>query len=167
MNFNFLFDLKDLLISWGVQEKYASYLNFFSGIAVILLLALLSDLITKKIILTIIARIVEKTSNNWDDIIYKKKVFNRLSHLAPAIIIYFSIGHVLTDFPRLENFLLNTIQVYMIVVLLLVFNSFLLAMHEIYLTLEMSKSRSIKGFIQIGQIILFSIAAHPHFICNS
>jgi miniconductance mechanosensitive channel len=159
MNFNFLFDIKDLLISWGIQEKYVSYLNFFSGIAAVLILALLSDLITRRIILSVIARIVEKTTNTWDDIIFERKVFNRLSHLAPAIIIYISIGHVLTDFPKLEIFLLKTIQIYMIIVTLLVFNSLLLALHEIYLTLVMSKSRSIKGFIQIGQIILFSITA--------
>jgi miniconductance mechanosensitive channel len=159
MDFNFLFDIKYLLISWGIQEQYASYLNFFSGITAVLIFALLSDLITRRIILTVIARIVEKTTTTWDDIIYERKVFNRLSHLAPAIIIYISIGHVLTDFPRLEVFLLKIIQIYMIVVTLLVFNSFILALHEIYMTLEISKNRSIKGFIQIGQIILFSITA--------
>jgi miniconductance mechanosensitive channel len=158
MDFNFLFDLKQLFITWGIDEKYASHLNFFSGIAAILMLALLSDLITRRIIVSIIGRIVEKTTTNWDDIIYERRVFNRLSHLAPAIIIYISIDHVMTDMPRLENFLQNTVQVYMIVVALLVFNSFLLALHEIYLTLEISKNRSIKGFIQIGQIIVFSIA---------
>jgi miniconductance mechanosensitive channel len=159
MNFNFLFDLKELLISWGVRPEYANYLNFISGVVVVLVLALLSDLITRKIILTVIARIIKKTTNTWDDIIYERRVFNRLSHLAPAIIIYISISHVLTDLPRLEIFLLKSIQIYMIIVALLVFNSFLLALHEIYLTLEISKNRSIKGFIQIGQIILISITA--------
>jgi miniconductance mechanosensitive channel len=159
MNFSFLFDIKELLLSWGVREEYVSYFNFFSGIATILILALLSDLISRMLILTIIARIVEKTANNWDDIIFDRKVFNRLSHLAPAIIIYFSISHVLTDFPRLEKFLLNSVNIYMIIVGLMVLNSLVLALNEIYMTFEISKNRSIKGFIQIAQILLFSITA--------
>jgi len=158
MNFNFLYDIKEFLISWGIQEKYASYFNFFSSIIFVLILALLSDLISRRIIIIVIARFVEKTTATSNYIIKRRKVFNRFSHLAPAIIIYFSISHILTDFPRLEVFLLKTIQVYMIVVTLLVFNSFLLALNEIYLSLEISKNRSIKGYIQIGQIIVFSIA---------
>jgi len=159
MDFNFLFDIKNLLLGWGVDEKYIVYLYPLVGIGLILLLALLSDLIARRVILTIIAKIVVKTENNWDDIILERKVFNRLSHLAPALVIFYSIGYALNDFPKIEIFLQDTVSIYMIIVTALVFNSFLLALLEIYQTLEISKNRSIKGYIQIVQIVVFSIAA--------
>jgi miniconductance mechanosensitive channel len=159
MDFNFLFDIKNLLLGWGVDEKYIVYLYPLVGIGLILLLALLSDLIARRVILTIIAKIVAKTENNWDDIILERKVFNRLSHLAPALVIFYSIGYALNDFPKIEIFLQDTVSIYMIIVTALVFNSFLLALLEIYQTLEISKNRSIKGYIQIVQIVVFSIAA--------
>lgn len=159
MDFNFLFDIRNLLLEWGIDEMYIVYLYPLVGISLILMLAFLSDIIARRIILGIIARIITKTENTWDDIILKRKVFNRLSHLAPALVIYYSIGYALNDFPKIEIFLQHTVSIYMIIITTLVFNSFLLALNEIYQTLEISKNRSIKGYIQIIQIIVFSIAA--------
>lgn len=159
MDFNFLFDIRNFLQNIGIQDSYIEFLYHLIGIGFIILAAIISDIICRRIILTIIARIVRKTENNWDDIILERKVFNRLSHLAPAIVVYFSIGFALKDFPKLLNFLQNTVDIYMIIIITLVINSFLLALNEIYQTLEISKNRSIKGYIQIVQIIVFSVAA--------
>ena len=49
--------------------------------------------------------------------------------------------------------------VYMIIVIMLVVNSFLSALHDIYLTYEISKVRPIKGFVQVVKIILFFIGS--------
>jgi miniconductance mechanosensitive channel len=159
MDFNFLFDIRNFLHSIGVEESYIEFLYHLVGIGFIVLAAVLSDLICRRVILTIIARIVRKTENNWDDIILERKVFNRLSHLAPAIVVFYSISFALKDFPKLELFLQHTVNIYMIIIITLVINSFLLALNEIYLTLDLSKNRSIKGYIQIVQIIVFSVAA--------
>ncbi|MGD2034455.1 MAG: mechanosensitive ion channel [Bacteroidales bacterium] len=158
MEIQFLFDVKDILLNWGIKDIYANYINITFGIIVILLLAWLSDIVARKIIVSLIGRIIKKTSTNWDDILYEKKVFDRLSHLAPAIVLHYSIGFVLTDYERLSVILQGAVIIYMIIIGLLVLNSFILSLGYIYETLPVSKNRSIKGYMQIVQIIVFSVA---------
>lgn len=141
-----------------MQENIADVVNIIFCILIILLLAALADIVTRKIILDIISRIVRRTSTTWDDIIFKKKVFNRLSHLAPAIILFYSAGFILGNYETLMNIIQTMIKIYMIVVTLMVITSFVSALHEIYQTIPISKDRPIKGYIQVVMIILYIIA---------
>jgi miniconductance mechanosensitive channel len=120
-------------------------------------IAFLADLLTKRIILTIITRIVKKTETTWDDIVLEKKVFNRLSHFAPALTIYYFMSYLFVDYPKLVSFFQNGVLIAMVVIGLMVLNSFLQALHEIYLTLDISKNRPVKGYIQVAQIMFYSI----------
>ncbi len=158
MKIRLLFDIKQILMDWGMQENIADVFNIIFYILIILLIAILTDIVTRKLILGIIRRVIKKTSTSWDDIVYKRKVFNRLSHLAPAIILFYSTGFVLGNYENLINVIQVLIKIYMILITLLVLNSFLGAIHEIYQTLPMSKDRPIKGYIQVILIILYTIA---------
>jgi miniconductance mechanosensitive channel len=154
----FLFDIKDLLHQWGMSADNAYVVNIIFGFFFILFLAFLSDVITRRVIIIVIARLAAKTKTIWDDILIEKKVFNRLSHLAPAIVLWYSVGLVLAHYPVLMVIARKTLSIYMIIVVLMALNAFLKALNEIYLTLAVSQGRSIKGYIQLAQIIFFSIA---------
>lgn len=78
-------------------------------------------------------------------------MFHRLSHIVPAIIIYLST-YLFTEYASLIE---KGVTIYLIVVILLVINSFLNAIHDYYITLEISKTRPIRGYIQVAKIILF------------
>lgn len=158
MKIRFLFDIKQILMDWGMQENIADVINIIFCILIILLIAILTDIVTRKLILGIIRRVIKKTSTSWDDIVYEKKVFNRLSHLAPAIVLFYSTSFVLGNYESLIDVIQVLIKIYMIVVTLLVLNSFLGAFHAIYQTLPVSKDRPIKGYIQVIMIILYTIA---------
>lgn len=158
MKIRFLFDIENILADWGISEKLAGQLNIVFGIAIILLLAFLSDIITRRIILNVIRVIVRRTKTSWDDIILQKKVFNKLSHLAPAVVLYFSVKFVFAGNLQLSLFLQGGIKIYMILISLLVLNSFLLALLTIYRTLPIAENRPIKGYLQVIQIILYGIA---------
>ena len=145
-------------MTWGFQENAADVLNIIFCILIVLLIAILSDIIARKLILGFIRRIVKKTSTTWDDIIYSKKVFNRLSHLAPAIVLYYLVSFVIGNYESLTDVIQVIIKIYIIIVTLLVFTSLLSALHEIYQTLPVSKDRPIKGYIQVILIILYTIA---------
>jgi miniconductance mechanosensitive channel len=132
--------------------------NMIFGIAFIFFLALLSDIITRKVIVIAIAKAVARTKTVWDDILLEKRVFNRLSHLAPAIVLWYSAGHVLTSFEVVMMLVQKALNMYMIVVVLMTINAFLKGLNEIYLTLPAAQGRSIKGYIQVAQIFFFSVA---------
>jgi miniconductance mechanosensitive channel len=143
--------LRDWLIRQGVSEGLSGYLGWI-GIAIgIFILAFLFNYIAKKFLLAGISYFVKRSRTRWDDYLLRRKVFTRLSHLAPALVIYFSAPL----FPSIQDYLQRFSMVYMILVGLLVVNSFLNAVVDIYRTFEVSRQRPIKGFVQVAKIILF------------
>jgi len=156
MKIRWLFDIKEILLNWGMQEHHADILNVAFGIFIVLLAAFLSDIIARKLILTALRRIIKKTTTQWDDIIYERKVFNRLSHLAPALILFYSSDVILNEYETWLALIHGALQIYMILVAILVINSFLLAANQIYLMRPISKDRPIKGYIQVVQIIVYA-----------
>ena len=83
----------------------------------------------------------------------REKVFHKLSHLVPAIIIYFSAS----IFPAYQVLIEKPQRTYMIIVTITVLNAPLNAFDDIYRSFEVSKIRPIKGYIQVVKIVLFII----------
>ncbi len=128
---------------------------------IIFTLSFIANLIAKRYILRALSFLISRTKNKWDDIFLERNVFNRLSHLAPAIVIYISASIVFPpgDDHPLEMLMRRAAMVYMIMVGLLVINSFFSAIAEIYSNFEISKHRPIKGYIQALKIIIYLFAA--------
>jgi miniconductance mechanosensitive channel len=59
--------------------------------AIVLLLALIAYYIVKKIIIPIVAKVVEKTKTQIDDILLSNKVLNRISFFVPLFVLHSSI----------------------------------------------------------------------------
>jgi miniconductance mechanosensitive channel len=154
----FLFDIQKLLQQWGLTPYQADVINIAFGVFFILFLAFLSDIVIRRVIVIVIARLVARTKTIWDDILLKRRVFNRLSHLAPAVILWHSVGFVLAGYPVVMAITQKALSVYMILLILLAVNVFLKGLNEIYQTLPAAQGRSIKGYIQVAQIIFFSVA---------
>lgn len=155
--------IDDIVIQWltstGLDADVSKWLSIIIVVLGIAILSFLADFIARKIILTILNRIAKKTKTLWDDILFERKVFNRLSHLAPAIVIFSLAPLALLESPGWINFIQILTRVYMIFVVLLVLDSFLNAMHDIYNTFEVSKKKPIKGYIQVVKIVIYFIGA--------
>ena len=117
-------NLSDSLLSWGVAAEQAQTIKVLIILGGIILASLLADFITKRIIITFISQIVKKSKNQWDDIILEKKVFNKLAHFAPALVIHYSVEQALTNSPKLVGFIQTLIYIYMIFVAIQVAISF-------------------------------------------
>lgn len=151
--------LKNWLINHGVNASFADMLKIMIVFAIIIVLAIIANYVTKNILLAILFRFAKKTETVLDDILVEKRVFHKLAHMAPAIIVYYTISLPLAAHPGLLRILQDLTQVYMIVVGLMTLLAFLDALHQMYLTLPISKTRTIKGYVQVVKIILFLFAA--------
>ena len=147
----------ELLSGTGISDTLVVLIENLTVIIITVILAILADYLVKRIIISSIARVVKRSKNDWDDVFVEQKVFNRLAHLAPAIIIFYSLQYIF-EAERLVNFLGNITQTYMVIVVLLVVDALLNALHEIYMRLPVSKGRNIKGFIQVVKIIFYFVA---------
>jgi miniconductance mechanosensitive channel len=147
----------ELLSGTGLSDSLLIFIENATIILVTIILAILADYVVKKIIVSSIARIVRRSKNDWDDVFVEQKVFNRLAHLAPAIIVFYSLQYIF-EAENLVTFLGNVTQTYMVIVVLLVIDALLNALHEIYKRLPVSKGRNIKGFMQVIKIIFYFVA---------
>ena len=149
--------LKELFINAGISYSIASILSTISLVISVLVLSWLSNVIAKFIILRIVTAAVKKSKSLWDDIFLEQKVFTRLSHLAPALVIWFMSAWALKDYPVWLVVVHKMTYIYLIVVGTFVINSFVESWHQVYLTLPISKHRHIKGYVQLVKILVILI----------
>ena len=150
--------LKDLFIQTGLSYSLSTFLSALTLITGVLILSWLANLVTKAIILKIVHRIVKRTTSTWDDIFLEQKVFTRLSHFAPALVIWTMAGWALKPYPVWLIVVHRLTYIYMVMVGTIVMISFIEAWHTIYNTLPISKHRHIKGYVQLVKIFVFLVA---------
>lgn len=147
----------DLLEKIGLEGQNAVTAKSILMILGILIVAIIANFVTKHIILNIVKRIIKRTKTTYDDIFITKNVFQNLSHLVPALIIYYTIEYAIPKSPEMISMIQSAMYIYMILVFTFVLNSFLNALHEIYSTFKVAKKIPIKGYIQVVKIIIIFI----------
>jgi len=147
----------ELLSGTPLSDRTLVFLENASIILLTVIVAILADFIVKRIIISAIAALARRSKNDWDDVFVEQRVFNRLAHLAPAIIVFYALNYIF-EAPNLVNFLGNITQSYMVIVVLLVIDALLNALHEIYHRLPISQGRNIKGYVQVVKIIFYLAA---------
>ena len=153
-----MYIISDWLIRLGVGQAAAVFGGRLLAIVVMLAAAFIAYIIAKRILLRIVKRLVERSKTIWDDILLKRKVFNRFSYFAPALVIYWMAPLVLAGLPAAIATLQLAAKIYMVVVGLLVFDSFLNSVVEIYRTFEFAQKIPIRGFVQAAKIVLYFFA---------
>jgi len=145
--------IKNWMVEQGVSSQVAAYLANLTVLLLIVGLCVAANFVTKKIVLRIIASFIMKNRFTWDNVFLERKVFNRLSHIVPAIIIY-SFAPV---FPHARTAIEKGSAVYIMIVSMMVFDAFLNACNDIYNTYDISKQKPIRGYIQVVKILVFII----------
>lgn len=143
----------NMLTYFGVEGEPADYLANGLMVAFIALVSIIAHYIAKGIVLKILSHYIRNNRFQWDNYIWERKVFHKLAHAVPAIIIYFSAPL----FPAYQALIVKGVAFYAIIVGLMVINSLLDAVHDIYRTFEISKLRPIRGYLQVVKIFIFII----------
>jgi len=160
--FLFLFGFEqwftEMLEKCGLSGDAVFYFKAVVYIFILVLLSALANWIAKNVILVFVWKFTFKTKNQLVRFLVEKKVFRRLSHLAPVIIIY-TLGPVmLADYPNLANLTYLITHIYLIVVGWLVIYAFTNAAVAMYDTFEIAKTRPIKIYVQVFKILVGVVA---------
>lgn len=132
-------------------------LSRFIAITGVIIICAIADFIAKRIILKNLNFLIGVTETKWDDTFVERKVFDKLSHLAPVFVIYLMTPFALEGYDNLIGFITKAALALTIVIGILVVDSILNAVNDIYLTFEVSREVPIKGFIQIVKIVIYFI----------
>jgi miniconductance mechanosensitive channel len=153
--------MHDLVLSLVSRLGLSAQLTVALARAVLLagalLLSFLADFVAKKLLLRILTDLSRRTSTTWDDAVVRRGVFKNLAHYAPALVLYFLLPLIFPEVSDLLAFVQRVILVYMIGITILVLDSLLGAVHDIYRGYEIAKNRPIKGYIQVVKIILYAV----------
>ena len=138
------------LVEQGVPEGIAGWLSWLGVAVALALLAVVANFVAKGALMTTVRYFVRKTPTKWDDALMRRHVFTRLSHLAPALVIYY--GAVL--FGTTPALVIQRLAVaYILLAGLYTLFAFLSAVADIYETFDVSKRKPIKSYIQIVKIV--------------
>ena len=142
---------------WGLDGVMLESAARGTIIALLLVLCVIANFVAKRVILTSIGKLVEKTKTKWDDILFGRKVFAKFSHLAPGIVIYLLAKETFFWSEDLIRFMEVVSRIYMVLVGFFVGSALLDAIVDIYRTYDVSRSIPIKSFVQVAKLIVFFI----------
>lgn len=95
-------EVNHALLSAGMDEALADKVDNFVILLLIIGVALLANLICRKIILRTVAKLVKQTKATWDDIVFNHKVMVHVSRMVAPILIYLAIPIAFSGTCRLQ-----------------------------------------------------------------
>lgn len=137
-------------------EMYAKLSAILVTILAIILVAMIVHQITKWIVVKVIHRLVEKSKTDWDDYLLKHKVFQSLSHLASAMVFYYSCNF--SDIEHITRLMTSITNIYFVIIFVKVISGTLKAASDIYNTTPYAANRPIKGYIQLAMTLVYFVA---------
>ena len=125
-------------------------LNSLSILGILAILSLVAFWITEKIIIKLLTKMLQKTSTQMDDILIKHNVFKRLTYVVPALIFY----NFAYAAPQFTIMIQRTSLTLMAISGLMVINSFLNALNDIYKKTKYHERLDINSYLQITKLII-------------
>lgn len=123
-------------------------------IVIILFGAAFVFFVCKKWLSVLIWKIVGKTKNHWDDILYEQRFFSKLSYLIPPITAYIILANIEWEHVGL---LRRIVDIWTVIAFMLIIVALLNSINKIYESYPVSRNRPITVFIQIFKIFFYSV----------
>ena len=149
--------IENLLSRVGLNENVTTYISEAISLITLIVITLVLYHVVFFAIRKTVYVFIEKSESKRDDILIKNKVFRRLCLLVPAYLIRFNIEAAVPSFPVLSSAIILFTKIYEVFVYSRVIDAILSTLNDIYDTYEISKSKPIKGFIQVLKTIIYIV----------
>lgn len=149
--------MNEILIDWGIDPKLA---NMFDETIIAVLMIGVSiglDYLCQAIFVGGMKRYTKRAPHQWNTLLMKRKVVHHLIHVLPGILVYFLLPLAFVRGKEILDFSQKICAVYIIAAILFTINGLLLVMLDVYNAKDKQKSRPMKGFVQVLQVLLFFI----------
>lgn len=158
MDYDINAKIEEYLIEWGVPTDTAQVLDVILLIALLGIVCIIADFLTRRVFLSTIQRLASKTKSDWDDVLVDKKVFNYLAHLAPAAIVEIFIPVLFPASEELVEIILTANHLYVIVVILFSVLALFDSLQVILSRMKMFQGKPIASYIQLFKLISYILA---------
>lgn len=137
-------NIKDFLFEYPFFNTLLQLIGVF-------LLAFVSYIIVKKLLVSGVYKIVQKTKTEVDDILLNEVILKRIAYIAPIVV----LSQFLYLIPELETTLRRFAESVIVIFLLMIIGSLINAGNEIYEKSKKYERRPIKGYLQIAKMIIY------------
>lgn len=107
--------VEDLIQMAGVTGGAVPVVRHILLTITAILLAMLSDLLCRRLLVPIIMRGTDKTEVTWDDVLFNKKVLTSACHIVPAVVIWSLMPLVYLEYPIFKEILERATGIYIVV----------------------------------------------------
>lgn len=149
--------LENILSKLGLSEGASNFIAESISLVTLILITLIIYHLVLFIIRKTIYIFIEKSASKKDDILIKNKVFKRLCLLIPAYLIRYNIEAAIPSLSALSSTIILFTKIYEVFIYSRVLDAILSTLNDIYDTYEISKSKPIKGFIQVLKTIIYIV----------
>ena len=150
--------LRDWLLQQGLSGQTVTFVTTAIEIVLVITLAVIADIVARRIIVRQLENFVGHTATAWDDIIVKRRVFHRLLHLAPALVVYVFAEPVLDGYDLWIEVVRRASLIYMLLVTLLAIDGALNAGVDFLQSSKVPRGLPVKTVVQVLKLVLYSVA---------
>lgn len=149
--------MNKILIEWGIHPTIANTFDEIIIATFLIIIAIGLDYVCQLIFVGGMRKMSQHTSFQWDTLLVKRKVIHNLVHTLPGILVYVMLPMAFIRGKGLLMISQKICAAYIIFVLLLAINGFILVILDLYNQKQVSRDRPIKGFMQVLQVLVFFI----------
>ena len=113
--------------------------------------------LVKFILKKTVYKVIQLSTNKYDDLLIKNKVINRICLLIPAIITGGLLHSVLPSFPDAANVLTTVVHIAEILIFAMILSALVSTAQDLYNTHEMAKTKPITGLVQTTRIVIYVV----------
>jgi len=143
------------LVEHGISEGLSKVLSTGFIVILVILSCIVADFIIKRVLLKLLERYIRGNKIKWDNFLLERKVFQKASKIIPAIIIYISAS----AFDGFQVFIEKTALTYIYIISVIVVSSILDVVDDVYRSFPVSRTKPIKGVLQVVKICIYIIMA--------
>lgn len=133
------------------------FMSTVLSLAALLLVAWLTSVITRRVLLKIMHAVTRRTVWHWDNAFMDAGVFRHLARIVPMLVINFGIRMVPHVSDAWELAVQRMTQALITIFVLLAISAVSDALEALYERTPRIRRRSIKGYLQLAKIVLFVI----------
>ena len=150
--------IANMLHELGIAPEQMDWLVIGINIIILIFVAFISYLIVRKILNTIVIRIVNRTTVKWDDALFNNKLLAKVTHLVPPVLVYILLPWLLGEHTTLCQVFSKALLIYIVIVSVIVVNQLFTSIYTAAHQSESFEGHSLKGLMQMLKIVAICVA---------
>ena len=146
------------LVDQGIEAGVAAIAATATGTLVVVILAVVTNFVAKRLLLRAVVGLAGRTETNWDDVLTERRVFHRLARIAPALVVYFFAPAVLGADSSATRLVTAGCLLYSVVVVVSVLDGLLNATVDIVRAFPVGRRLPLTSFAQVAKLVLYGVA---------